>query len=573
MTRVAIYARYSSDAQSEQSIEDQVRVCRARAEREGWTVVEVYADYALSGASASRPQFQQLIRDARAGQFEVILAEALDRLSRDQEHIAGFHKQMSFASVQVVTLSEGAISELHVGLKGTMSALFLKDLAQKTHRGLEGRVRAGGSGGGLSYGYRIRRGLRPDGTPITGEMEIAVEEAAIVRRIFTAFAAGQSPRSIAKVLNAEGVPGPRGGKWTASLLLGGAGRETGLLRNRLYIGERVWNRQRFIKDPSTGKRVARPNPREAWITTSVPDLAIIDAETWDLAQARLSANRRAVLDLSSSAAEPTANRGERLGTVRRPRWPLSGLVRCGVCNGPLTVMGPNGRLGCANYVERGTCTNRRTILRGVLLPRVLVGLKERLLAPELVEEFVRTYVAEVNAANRERGARQAGLEQQRAKLTRQIRNLLELIKDGHGGAAMAAEVRDLERRQEELAQQIAAAGEPEPTPVLHPNLPALYRRRVEALEEALADAVTAMAATEALRALIDAILVFPGERRGEVTVSLRGDLAAFLHAAGEPEAGSGDAKKAANLTVGGLGREVMASLDAGTGFEPVTFRL
>lgn len=546
MTRVAIYARYSSDAQSEQSIEDQVRVCRARAEREGWTVVEVYADYAISGASAARPRFQQLVTDARAGRFEVILAEALDRISRDQEHIAGFHKQTSFAGVRVVTLTEGDISELHIGLKGTMSALFLKDLAQKTHRGLEGRVRAGGSGGGLSYGYRVQRGLRADGTPITGEMEIAAEEAAVVRRIFTAYAAGQSPRSIAKVLNAEGIPGPRGGKWTASLLLGGAGRQTGLLRNRLYIGERVWNRQRFIKDPSSGKRVARPNPREEWIISAVPQLAIVDAETWDLAQARLVVNRQAVLVSAAPSSEPVVNRGGRLGTARRPRWPLSGLVRCGLCNGPLTVMGPQGRLGCANHVERGTCTNRRTILRGVLLPRVLVGLKERLLAPELVEEFVRTYVAEVNTANRERGARQAGLEQQRDKLTRQIRNLLELIKDGHGGAAMAAELRDLERRQEELAQQITTAGEPEPIPVLHPNLPTLYRRRVEALEAALADPETAMAATEALRALIDAILVFPGERRGEVTVSLRGDLAAFLHAAGEPEAGADGAVSGGN---------------------------
>ncbi|MBR0673837.1 recombinase family protein, partial [Roseomonas soli] len=269
----------------------------------------------------------------------------------------------------------------------------------------------------------------------------------------------------------------------------------------------MWNRQRFIKDPSTGKRVARPNPREAWITTAVPHLAIIDPETWCLAQVRLSANRQAVLVSSSPSVEQSVNRGERLGSVRQPRWPLSGLVRCGLCNGPLTVMGPNGRLGCANHVERGTCTNRRTILRGVLSPRVLVGLKKRLLAPELVEEFVRTYVAEVNAANRERGARQAALEQQHAKLSRRIHNLLELIKDGHGGAAMAAELRDLERRQEELARQIAAAGEPEPIPVLYPNLPALYRRHVERLEAALADPGTAMAATEALRGLIDAILV------------------------------------------------------------------
>jgi DNA invertase Pin-like site-specific DNA recombinase len=250
MTCCAIYARFSSDAQSEQSIDDQVRICRARAERDGWQVVEVYADYAISGATAGRPRFQQMISEARAGRFRVVLAEALDRLSRDQEHIAGFYKQMQFAGVRVVTIAEGEISELHVGLKGTMSALFLKDLAQKTHRGLEGRVRAGRSGGGLSYGYRVRRGLRADGTPVTGEMEVVSEEAAVVRRVFEAYAAGQSPRAITRALNAEDVPGPRNGKWTASLLLGGAERETGMLRNRLYIGERVWNRQRFIRTPA-----------------------------------------------------------------------------------------------------------------------------------------------------------------------------------------------------------------------------------------------------------------------------------------------------------------------------------
>ncbi|WP_137176247.1 recombinase family protein [Roseomonas sp. AR75] len=97
-----------------------------------------------------------------------------------------------------------------------------------------------------SYGYLVRRGLRADGTPITGETEIASEEAAVVRRVFASYAGGQSPRAIARALNAEGIPGPRDGKWTASLLLGGAARETGMLRNRLYIGERIWNRQRFV---------------------------------------------------------------------------------------------------------------------------------------------------------------------------------------------------------------------------------------------------------------------------------------------------------------------------------------
>lgn len=69
-------------------------------------------------------------------------------------------------------MAEGEISELHIGLKGTMSALYLKDLAQKTHRGFEGRLRDGKSAGGISYGYRARRELRPDGTLTTGERVI-----------------------------------------------------------------------------------------------------------------------------------------------------------------------------------------------------------------------------------------------------------------------------------------------------------------------------------------------------------------------------------------------------------------
>ena len=103
----------------------------------------VYADQGLSGTSHLRPAYQAMMMEARAGKFDVLVAEGLDRLSRDQEHIAALHKQLRYLGIPIVTIAEGEISELHIGLKGTMSALFLKDLAQKTHRGLEGRIRDG----------------------------------------------------------------------------------------------------------------------------------------------------------------------------------------------------------------------------------------------------------------------------------------------------------------------------------------------------------------------------------------------------------------------------------------------
>jgi site-specific DNA recombinase len=84
-----------------------------------------------------------MMMDARDRKFDVLVAESLDRLSRDQEHIAALHKQLRYLGIPIITVAEGEISELHIGLKGTMSALFIRDLAQKTHRGLEGRVRDG----------------------------------------------------------------------------------------------------------------------------------------------------------------------------------------------------------------------------------------------------------------------------------------------------------------------------------------------------------------------------------------------------------------------------------------------
>ena len=135
--RTVIYARYSSENQRDASIEDQIRSCRKRIEDEGWTYLHAYTDHAMSGASRLRPGYQRLLEDARAGEFDIVMAEALDRLSRDQEDIAALFKQLSFCNVRIVTLSEGEISELHVGLKGTMNALYLKDLALKTRRGLD----------------------------------------------------------------------------------------------------------------------------------------------------------------------------------------------------------------------------------------------------------------------------------------------------------------------------------------------------------------------------------------------------------------------------------------------------
>jgi site-specific DNA recombinase len=151
-----------------------------------------------------------------------IVTESLDRLSRSQADIAALFEKLQFLGVRIETLADGAVSEIHVGLKGTMSALFLKDLAQKTRRGQIGRVKAGRIPGGKSYGYDVLK----DGDD-RGRRAINAAEADIIRRIFHEYATGKGPLAIVRDLNRETVPGPTGRHWNASALLGSPKRRNG----------------------------------------------------------------------------------------------------------------------------------------------------------------------------------------------------------------------------------------------------------------------------------------------------------------------------------------------------------
>jgi site-specific DNA recombinase len=371
-----IYARFSSDKQEERSIDDQVALCRDYARRTGLTIVdEPFADYAMSGSSVhGRFAFQRMVEDAKRGRFDVILTEDLDRLSRNQADQAGLYERLTFLGVGMVTVADGAINEMHIGLKGTMSALFLKTLAAKTHRGQAGRVREGKIAGGRSYGYRPVLG-KP------GELEIVDAEADVVRRIFADTLRGASPRALAAALNREGIPSPKGGNWNGSTIRGSADRATGILRNSLYDGRIVWNRMRFVRDPDTGKRVSRVNDATALMTTDTPALRIVDAATWS-----------AVAELLTERAKPHAN-----GRPMRPRHMLSGLMRCGVCGASYIVSGnrgPGPQFACSGRREKGVCDNARTIAGAKVEARILAALETHLLAPDAVAEMMRAYVAE-----------------------------------------------------------------------------------------------------------------------------------------------------------------------------------
>lgn len=528
--RAAVYARYSTDLQSDASIEDQVRICRRLVETHGWSVTETYSDAALSGASLLRPGYQHLLDDARRGRFDVVVAEGLDRFSRDQEHIAAFYKQMSYLGIPVITIAEGEISELHIGLKGTMSALYLKDLAQKTHRGLEGRIAAGKSAGGLCYGYRVKRELRADGSVTTGEREIVPEEAEIIRRIFRDYDAGLSARAIAAALNEEGIASPRSetgdGSWGPSTISGNWKRGTGILNNELYIGILVWNRQRFVKDPQTFKRQARLNPPEAWKCHEVPDLRIVDDTLWDRVKARQGAIRAAMNPAGVNTERP------RPENARRPAYLLAGLVKCGCCGSSYTLINKS-RYGCAAARNKGAtvCSNRATILREEVEARVLNGLRHSLLHPDLVGAFVEEYRKAFNAAAADAGAGRDRAKRELAKVEKKIAGILAAIEDGMYHPSMKATMAALETEKAQLTAILADQPEP-PALRLHPRLSDLYRAKITDLAAALNQPELKLQATELVRGLISEVRMVPEPGApGSHEIELVGDLAGILQLA------------------------------------------
>jgi site-specific DNA recombinase len=448
--KVAIYARYSSDNQRDASIADQFRVCRDFAQRQGWQIAREYSDHAVSGATLLRPGFQGLMREALRNEFDIVLAEALDRFSRDQEDTAGLFKRLTFAGVNIVTLAEGDITHLHIGLKGTMNALFLKELAEKTRRGMRGRIELGKAGGGLCYAYRVVRQFQ-NGVMATGEREINPEEAAVVRRIFENYTAGVSSKQIAKTLNREGVRGPKGSLWNPSTIHGRPKRGIGMLNNELYIGRLVWNRQRFVKDPDTGKRLARLNSPSEWISKDVPELRIVSDELWQAAKARQASVQR-----RWSAKEP-----RRFNQFRRPKYLFSGLTKCGECGAGFIVYSRD-HLGCFGARGRGTCTNRLTIPRREVEERVLHALRDKLMRQEFFDEFCREFAKEMNRLRMEHRAGLTAAKRELVRLEARRKKLVELVMDGVPGREVKDELIAMGHRRDLLEAQVKGANEPPP---------------------------------------------------------------------------------------------------------------
>ena len=352
-----------------------------------------------------------------------------------------------------------------------------------------------------------------------------------------------APRQIATRLNREGVPSPRGGQWNASTINGNRLRRNGILNNELYAGRITYNRQRFLKDPETGKRIARLNPEREWVTREVDGLRIIDDELWQQVQ---KMKRRC-----------SSRWGNKRQTKKRL---LSGLLKCGRCGGGMTTS-RDSRYYCSARREKGMCDADRGIAAEELEERVLNGLRDILFGNEtLIEEFASEFKLELKRLRKESGVAGRHLEKELQKVERGIKRCLDFITGGDGDPGSVREqLRELESRKRELLTELQS--QPIRAVELHPNLPDLYRRKIIKLKEILDDEATRPQAFDVIRSLIGHIEVHPGQERGHCDVVVVGALAQFLAFAQQ------------KTTAGSSRADGTSLMVAGVGFEPTTFRL
>ena len=493
--RTVLYARFSSHLQNARSIDDQIALLTKHADHEGWQIVGVYTDYAISGAAGidgdQRPGLAAMLQRLERRDIDQVFAESTDRLARHEGDAFSIRETIEYTGARLFTIADGEVDDIKGTIKGLFDARFRKDMGKKVKRGQSGTVRDGRAPAGKAYGYALANIIDERGKALRGLRQIDADQAEIVRRIFAEYADGQSPRAITKRLNDEAIPGPRGDGWRMTTITGDRQRMNGMLQNEIYIGNIVHNRTSKVRDPKTRKTLIRPNPESEWERQAAPHLRIIDDATWGRVQARKKVMA-----------------GQRPEKSKSPQKLLSGLAKCGVCDGNYIVVSKT-YWGCGRNKDGGICNNSLRIRGDILESRVLTGLSDHLMQPEHVAYYVverHKEQARLLAASTKTVGR---IDTELRKVEHRIANLVDAIASGAAKFADIEAGLTVENARREQLQFDRADVEQPSVITLHPNFAEDYRRRWSAIHDNLHQLDGHDKAKQALRDLIDRVTITP----------------------------------------------------------------
>ena len=413
MKKAIIYARYSSEMQTEQSIEGQLRVCNKFAEDNGFTIIETYIDRATTGTNDQRPAFQQMLRDSKKGEWQYVLVYKGDRFARNRIESAINKKTLKDNGVKLVSCTEnipdtpeGIILE---SLLEGMAEYYSAELSQKVKRGKnETRHKELYIGGHVLFGYHI----------VDKKYTIHPENAEIVKQIFADYINGKTVKAIWEDLNARGIKNNEGKPFSKNTI-------HYMLQKEQYIGIFRHGEDVFYKT----------FPR------------IIDQGTWEQAQKIINENKHA------------PSRRKSYG-----KYLLSGKMFCGTCGSLMTGESGKARNGTIHYYYK--CCHKKKNARNCEMRQVKKDLIERKVfeiccqalhssyLPMVIEQAYQIHVDELQS-----NITVINLTSQLTEKEKALNNILTAIEQGIFTDSTKQRLLDLENEIATIRYQITQATE------------------------------------------------------------------------------------------------------------------
>lgn len=408
--KAVIYARYSSHAQREESIEGQLRVCYDYAAREGLVVVDEYIDRAISGTTDERPAFQRMIADSSSGSFDVVLVYAVDRFARDRYAAATYRHELKRHGIKILSatqpLDDSPESILLEAMLEGLAEYYSANLARGVKRGMrENALKCLSVGGPKILGYAT--------DPDTKKYIIDPVGANTVRDIFEKYDSGMTLAAVVEYCNDQGYLTRNGKPFSRTSL-------TTILRNRRYIGYYIYD--------------------DIEIEGGMP--VIIEREQFESVQRRLAMNHR------------SKSRGKSLVDFM-----LTGKLFCGHCGRPMA--GTSGRsangekhyyYSCRIHGEKCVKHNER---KEVLEEAIFSYISSSFLTDENIEMLAESVAEE--AQGDETAMLIEGLKAEKDDIRRKKKNVLNMIAEGGRDPDLLEMVEDFRNQEDRIDAQLAKA--------------------------------------------------------------------------------------------------------------------
>ncbi|MDR2047125.1 MAG: recombinase family protein [Clostridiales bacterium] len=405
--KAVIYARYSSDNQREESIEGQIRECKAYAEKQSITVLSTYIDRAFSAKTDNRPEFQRMIKDSGKRLFDVIIVWKLDRFARNRYDSAHYKAILRKNGVKVVSATEIIAADstgiLLESLLEGYAEFYSAELSEKVIRGMtENALKCKYNGGGLPVGYTIDSDQQFQIDPVT---------APIVRDTFEKYHSGSTIVEIVRWLNERGIKPQRGKAM-------GIDSVKRLLKNRRYIGEYKY--------------------RDTTVPNGIP--ALVDIDLFNRVGERLAKNKKAPARYKAKAE----------------MYLLSTKLHCGLCGA--FMVGESGTSKTGKFHQYYKCVNakkhkgckKKSVKKAWIEALVMDELVAMLFDDAIIDRIVDLVMESQNQENTALPVLQTRL----TETTKAIENILNAIQQGILTPSTKERLEALEQAKEELEMDI-----------------------------------------------------------------------------------------------------------------------